>query len=94
MPGRNGSGPMRMGQMTGRGFKYYGNKFYGRRNCYGMGFGRRGFGNEPKFGIGYGCGSRYGFKNDMTEKEFLQNQKEFLESQIELIERELDDINE
>ncbi len=94
MPGRNGTGPMGMGQMTGRGFGFCGNRFYGRRNCYEMSFGRRGFGYGARFGVGYGYGSRYGFRNDMTEKEYLQDQKEFLESQIELIEREIDDLND
>ena len=92
MPRRDGTGPMGMGQMTGRGFGFCGNGFYGRRNCYGMGFGRRGFG--PEYGAGYGYGHGYGFKQDITEKEFLKNQKEFLESQIELIERELEDLND
>ena len=89
MPGRNGTGPMGMGRMMERGFGSY-----GRRSCNGNDFGRRGFGNGPKFGLGYGYGSRCGFRSDITEKEFLQKQKEFLESQIELIERELDVINE
>ena len=92
MPRRDGTGPMGMGQMTGRGLGFCGNGFYGRRNCYGMGFGRRGFG--PGYGAGYGYGPGYGVKQDISEKEFLKNQKEFLESQIELIERELEDLND
>ena len=92
MPRRDGTGPMGMGQMTGRGLGFCGNRFYGRRNCYGTGFGRRGFG--PGYGVGYGYGPGYGVKQDISEKEFLKNQKEFLESQIELIERELEDLND
>ena len=101
MPRRDGTGPMGMGQMTGRGLGFCGNGFYGRRNCYGMGFGRRGFG--PGYGAGYGYGPGYSegygfgpgyFRQDITEKEFLKNQKEFLESQIKLIERELEDLND
>lgn len=94
MPARDGRGPMGMGQMTGRGLGFCGNKFYGRRNCYERAFGRRGFGYGPKFGPGYGYGPGYGFRNDKTGKEFLQEQKEFLESQIELIEREIDDLDD
>ena len=92
MPRRDGTGPMGMGQMTGRGLGLCGNRFYGRRNCYGTGFGRRGFG--PGYGAGYGYGPGYGARQDITEKEFLKNQKEFLESQIELIEKELDDLKD
>lgn len=92
MPGRDGTGPMGMGQMTGRGFGFCGNKFYGRRNCYVMGFGRRGYGFGPKYGAGYESGPGYGFKQNVTEKEFLQNQKEFLESQLKLIVSELEDL--
>lgn len=100
MPRRDGTGPMGMGP-TGRSFGFCGSKFYGRRNCYGMGFGRRGFG--PGYGArygfahGYGTGYGYGpeyFGQDMTEKEFMKNEKEFLESQIELLERELEDLND
>ena len=93
MPGRNGTGPVERGQMTGRGFGFCGNKFYGDRNCYGMGFGRRGYGLGPRYAKGYGLGVGYGFKQNVTEKEFLQNQKEFLESQLKLIESELEDLN-
>jgi len=92
MPRRDGTGPMGMGPMTGRGFGVCGSGFYGRRNCYGTGFGRRGYG--PRYGAGYGYGTGYGVKQDISEKEFLKNQKEFLESQIELIERELEDLND
>ena len=82
MPRRDGMGPMGMGPMTGRGFGVCGNKFYGRRNCYGPGYGAV---------YGYGPGN---FRQDMTEKEFLKNKKEFLEAQIELIERELEDLKD
>ncbi len=76
MPGRDGRGPLGRGQMTGRGFGFCGNKFYGNRNCYGMGLGRRGF--------GAGCGWF-----SVPDKEFLQNQKEFLKLQLEEINKEL-----
>ncbi len=92
MPGRDGRGPRGMGQMTGRGLGFCANGFYGRKGCYGPGFGRRGFG--PGYGAGYGYGPGYGFRQDITEKEFLKNQKEFLESQIQLIEKELEDLKD
>ena len=92
MPGRYGTGPRGMGQMTGRGLGFCANGFYGRRSCYGPGYGRRGFGSGYGYGPGYGLG--YGYRQDITEKEFLKNQKEFLESQIELLERELEDLKD
>lgn len=92
MPARDGRGPRGMGQMTGRGLGFCANGFYGRKSCYGPGFGRRGFG--PGYGAGYGYGPGYGFRQDITEKEFLKNQKEFLESQIEEIEKELEDLKD
>lgn len=92
MPARDGRGPRGMGQMTGRGLGFCANGFYGRKSCYGPGFGRKGFG--PGYGGGYGYGPGYGFRQDITEKEFLKNQKEFLESQIEEIEKELEDLKD
>jgi hypothetical protein len=95
MPGRDGTGPLgRGGQMTGRGFGFCGNRYYGNRNCYGMGFGRRGYGFGLRYGAGYGLGSGYGFKQNVTEKDFLQNQKEFLESQLGFVISELKDLND
>ena len=102
MPARDGRGPRGMGQMTGRGLGFCANGFYGRKSCYGPGFGRRGFGPGygagygygPGYGAGYGYGPGYGFRQDITEKEFLKNQKEFLESQIEEIEKELEDLKD
>ncbi len=76
MPNRDGTGPAGRGPMTGRGFGFCGNRFYGSRNCYGRGFGRNGF------------GARFDGTN-ASEKEFLQNQKEFLKLQIEQINEEL-----
>lgn len=83
MPGRDGTGSMVMGQMTGRGYGFCGNRFYGRKNCYGRGFRGRGYG----YGPGYA-------REDVTEKEFLEKQKESLKSQINIIDKELDKIND
>ena len=84
MPGRDGRGPVGMGQMFGRTFGFCGNKFYGRRNSYERTYGRR----------GYGYGPGYGFRNDKIEKEFLQERKEFLESQLELVDNQLEDLKD
>jgi len=89
MPGRDGTGPMGMGTTTGRGFGFCGNRFYDRKNCYGMGFRGRGFGYGPRYGYGPGYS-----RQDITEREFLEKQKELLKSQIDIIDRELDDLND
>lgn len=93
MPGRDGTGQRGMGPMTGRGFGFCGNKFYGRRNCHGMGFRGRGNGSETRYGFGSGYGMGYARQN-LTEKGFLEKQKEFLKSQIDIIERELDNLDD
>jgi hypothetical protein len=93
MPGRNGTGPMGQGAMTGRGLGYCtGNNtaVYGRGA--GCGFGR-GFGR----GMGLGYGFRRGFGNfyagqlpDMADKEILTEQKELLQRSIDAINKQLD----
>lgn len=87
MPGRNGTGPMGAGPMTGRGFG----------SCYagagkGMGFGR---------GMGHGifCRSGYGrfladYRTDeppfaASEKEILAEQKKILEAQLDAINKKM-----
>ena len=98
MPGREGTGSMGMGQMTGRGYGFCGNRFYGRKNCYVRGFRGRGFEYGARYGFGPGYGMRYGrlgyARQDLTEKEFLENQKELLKSQINIIDKELDKNND
>lgn len=87
MPGRDGTGPMGRGTMTGRGFGVC----VGTNAAeYGTGFG---------FGLGLGCrrgfgrGFARGFAADpivsKTKKEVLTEQKKLLESRLELISKQL-----
>jgi hypothetical protein len=89
MPGRDGTGPMERGSLTGRGFGFcsVGNTF---RSGAGLGFGR---------GLGLGC--RRGFGRYLsidpeiaskTQKEFLTEQKELLEDRLNLISKRLEDL--
>lgn len=82
MPRRDGTGPMGMGPMTGSGFGFCGNKFYGRGNCYGMGYGRSGYG--------------FGYRpvENITQKEYLQKQKDFLKFELEQINKELNELED
>ena len=65
---------------------------HGRKNCNERVFRGRGYGAGYSAGYGYGAG--YGLRQNVTEKEFLQEQKEFLESQLELIDNELEDLKD
>jgi hypothetical protein len=88
MPGRNGTGPMGTGVMTGR----------GRGFCSGAGNLAKGAGP----GLGMACGRGFGrgfrrFPADevMTEnhcKEFLQLQKDMLETRLADIDRQLESL--
>lgn len=97
MPGRDGSGPMGMGPMTGRGLglcsgvdaPYYGPGF--RRGCgrglgWGAGMGR---GRGRGFGRGFGYGA-YGFNAGPVTKEALQVHKEQLQSELDAINQRLE----
>ena len=96
MPGRDGTGPMGAGPMTGRGFGgcYAG---YGRGAGFaGYGFGRgMGRGIGCRGGIGRGFGRFFGFQpefdaqNVMSEKELLEEQKKFLEAQLDAINKKM-----
>lgn len=70
MPRRDGTGPMGMGVMTGRGFGFRDKSIYGRGNC---------------FGYGFGC-DRFGYESNKEllhkQKEILQIQLKALEKQI------------
>ncbi|MDD4780561.1 MAG: DUF5320 domain-containing protein [Tissierellia bacterium] len=75
MPRRDGTGPMGMGSMTGRGFGLRkNNNMYGGR-CFGHGLGR-----------GFDC--RYDY---LSNKEMLQKQKEILQIRLKAIEDQLDE---
>lgn len=86
MPGRDGTGPIGRGAMTGRGFglckdanpTVYG----GRASWFGQGF---------RFGRGYRCrgGFGWGFEN---QKEMLEDQKVFLEDRLDAIKKQLEEL--
>ncbi|HAU31364.1 MAG: Uncharacterized protein XD78_2224 [Desulfotomaculum sp. 46_296] len=87
MPGRDGTGPMGRGSMTGRGLGFCGANI----SRYGAGFG---------FGLGLGCRRGFGrrfdgnFKVDQTslqtQKELLQEQKNVLQRRLEVINKQLE----
>ena len=100
MPGRNGTGPRGMGQMTGRGMG----------NCAGNGAGR-GFGNGFSAGQGRGCGYGFGGRGmgmgmnmgagyaaqmpvtPIAEKEMLTAQAEYLSQELEGLKKRLTELN-
>lgn len=88
MPGRDGTGPMGAGAMTGRGFGLCAGGVPGYGAGRGMGLGwRRGF------GCGRGLGRRSGPMNPpdgVSRKEFLAQQKQALESRLEIINKQLE----
>jgi len=92
MPGRDGTGPMGTGPMTGRGF---GGCFAGAGK--GMGFGRgMGFGFARGMGHGIFCRRGYGrfFADYGTDEQpFAVSDKEILAEQKKILEAQLDAIN-
>lgn len=92
MPGRNGTGPMGTGPMTGRALGPCaggGAWKYGAGLGLGLGLGlacRRGFCR----GLGYGL-----FQNQTspeTRKQLLQQRKDALKDRLEAVERQLEDL--
>ncbi len=89
MPGRDGTGPVGAGPMTGRGL----GPCSGATVPYGAGLGQR-------FGRGAGCGRglRYGFGrgffsvpvSEETQKEQLLEQKELLQRRLDAIDKQLE----
>lgn len=86
MPRRDGTGPMSMGPMTGKGFGICRNTMnYEPLNNWGSGC-RNGFGR------GFGrCFASYAY-NSKTRKELLEEQKEFLKNQLDAINVELNNV--
>lgn len=92
MPGRDGTGPMGAGPMTGRGFG-----FCTGANAmkYGAGLGRglgMGLACRRGFGRWFGRGFAIDEAAPKTQKELLQNQKAILEKRLEAIDKQLKDI--
>jgi hypothetical protein len=86
MPGRDGTGPVGAGPMTGRGLGLC----TGVNTVkYGAGFG---------MGLGRGLACRHGFSGGLgggygrTQKELLQEQKELLQSRLEVIDKQLENL--
>lgn len=102
MPGRDGTGPMGKGAMTGRGF---GGCLGQGSASYGTGLrrgGLRGAGmiGLAGLGLGLGYGCRRGFRNfyrgdvqGADEKGILEEEKELLKSRLDLISKRLDEIS-
>lgn len=90
MAGRDGSGPIGQGPLTGRGMGVCQgarqSRFFSGRGC-GMGFGGRG-----RAGIGFGFGNGFsGLSAGATDKEILNEERELLKQRMDQIDRELED---
>ncbi len=89
MPGRDGTGPIGVGPMSGRGFGVCSAGAPGYGAGRGFGFGRRG-------GCGYGRGfGRYALSDRdgaMTRKEVLDEQKKLLEDRLDFVNKQLDEL--
>lgn len=94
MPGRDGSGPMGFGAMTGKGFGAC-TGVSAARGGVGFGFGL-GRGCRRGAGGGYGAGFGRGFGLEQnparTQKELLEEQKGFLQRRLEVVGKQLEDL--
>ncbi|MFA5384011.1 MAG: DUF5320 domain-containing protein [Eubacteriales bacterium] len=89
MPGRDGTGPLGRGSMTGRGLGFC--KANAAR--YGAGFGLGlGLGCRRGFGRGSGRWFNVGRTSLQTQKELLQEQKDVLQSRLDVINRQLENL--
>ncbi len=92
MPGRNGTGPMGAGPMTGRGFGFCTGAApgYGTGRGLGLGLGwRRGCG----YGRGYGRFFASDFQSDdVSRREILERRKAALETGLDSVNRQLEDM--
>ena len=92
MPRRDGTGPMGVGPMSGRGLGLC----VGESTIkYGSGFGR-GLGLGLACRRGFGRGFRRGFSVNQpaakTQKELLQEQKDALQNRVEAIDKQLESL--
>jgi hypothetical protein len=85
MPRRDGTGPMGMGAMTGRGLGVCTGV---NAPIYGRGFGR---GLGLGFGRGFGFGANANY-NHTASKEALQAQKEQLQITLDAIDKRLESL--
>ena len=92
MPGRNGTGPMKAGPMTGRGLGVCtGANAVGYGSGRGMGFGR-GLACRRGFGRGFGRGFSIDETSPKTQKELLNEQKTILQDRLEVIDKQLESL--
>ena len=104
MPRGDGTGPMGMGRMTGRGAGicagFAALRYIDAGTGYGTGLGRgRGFRRMSYFAgvperepLGFGAYSG-AFKTPADEKEYLNNQAELLKNRMQQVEKRLKEIN-
>lgn len=90
MPGRDGTGRMGTGSLTGRGMGLCagGAAGYGAGRGLGLGLGWR-----HGFGCGRGPGRQSGplnLSDDVSRKELLAQQKQALENRLEMVNRQLE----
>lgn len=108
MPRGDGTGPMGMGPMTGRGTGYcngfvapgYANPA-GFAGGFGGGFGRRRGFRRMFYATGVPGWAQYGYPANtgmntaaFDEKAFLNNQAEFLENQLQRVKKRLSSLND
>lgn len=90
MPGRDGTGPVGAGALTGRGLGLCNDA-----NMMKSGSGLRiGLGLSCRRGFGRGYGRSFAsMRNyDKTQKDILQEQKSMLQNQIEAIDKQLENL--
>lgn len=97
MPGRDRTGPLGQGEMTGRGLGLCNGE---NTNLYGSGLGR-GLGRGIRRGAGMGFASRRGFGRytagfyeTKTDKELLTEEKNWLENRLNAISQQLSSLSE
>lgn len=103
MPGRNGTGPMGMGPMTGRGAGFcqgsetpaFGGFGQGRGYCGGMGQGRGNRFRSPYRSAWMMKGETqdfYGKSEPENEKQSLSRQAEKLQSELDMVKKRLSEL--
>jgi hypothetical protein len=90
MPGRDGTGPMGAGSMTGRGLGLCTGVNAVRKGA-GLGM-RLGLARRRGFGRGFGRGFAVNETSPKTQKELLQVQRDFLQSRLEVIDKQLENL--
>ena len=92
MPGRDGTGPMGAGPMTGRGFGICTGANavrYGAGRGMGLGLG---LGCRRGFGYGFGRGSAVYEISPKTQEELLKEQKTISQERLEAIDQQLENL--